>query len=101
MRCFWAGYLAYDAATFLLACVAAGAIAGGASGALAPAALPAFILTEVCAMPGILALCYLITLPFKNSDEVRATPPASSRATRAPLRSTAPPPPPPPPPPPD
>ena len=51
---------------------------------LAPAALPAFILTEVCAMPGILALCYLITLPFKNSDEVRATPPASSRWLKAP-----------------
>jgi len=68
VRIFWAGYFLYDISSFLVLLVGIGAIAAAAVGAVG-AGLPALILCELCALPGIAFMGYLITLPFKNYDE--------------------------------
>ena len=69
VRIFWAGYLVWDLALLSVLLVGIGAIAAGASGVVSAAALPALVLCELAALPGIVVMSYLITLPFKNSDE--------------------------------
>jgi len=69
VRMFWAGYFVNDWLQMMLLLVGVGTIAAGASGAVVGEALPALVLCTTCAIPGVIFVGYLVTLPFKNYDE--------------------------------
>jgi len=68
VRAFWCGFALSDALRYLLLIVGVGAIAGGTSGGLDPIAVAPIVIVELCALPGVLFLAYLVTLPFKTPE---------------------------------
>jgi len=69
VRLFWAGYVVFDLAVLILLIVVVGAIAASASGVLSPPAVGALMAAELLALPGVVMLAYMISLPFKRAEE--------------------------------